>query len=155
MAELTEAFSKLNNNNNKLFCFISKVPISRNIQKLEQNENTSDFEWKDVKNQESLEILNIELPISNEIHWELFCDEGYNDKGKMILNNESMNTNRYLSFKIDRSIHGKNFFINLKCTKTVNKSNRESVEDIYDNYNCFINIDKITLSQMENKESNI
>jgi hypothetical protein len=149
MAELAEAFTKLNNTGNKLFCFISKIPLNRVTETLEQNKETSDYEWKDVSNNEYIETLNIELPQSTEIHWELFSDQGYTDKGKMFIDNKSLNTRRYLTFNIDSSTLGKNFFINLKCSKYTNNSNREIVEDIYDNYNCFINLDKLIADHQE------
>ena len=145
MAELAEAFSKLGGlqNKNKLFCFYSKTPVKKMSEELLKNDNTSDYEWKEKNKIEFVETLNVEIPVSKEIQWELFSDEGYTDKGKILLENESRLDNRYLTFTIDPLKDGKNFFINLKSLKCINNNNREIVEDIYDIYNCFINLDKL------------
>ena len=62
---------------------------------------------------EYIETLNIELPLSTEIDWELFSDEGYSDKGSMKISKDSL-VERFLSFKINPETDGNNFFINLK-----------------------------------------
>ena len=145
MAELAEAFSKLSGveNKNKLFCFYTKTPVHKLSEELLKNNESAEYEWKNKENIQFIETLHVELPISNDVKWELFSDEGYTDKGRLTLDNESGNTTRYLTFKIDSFKDGKNFFINVKALKFINKNNMEVVEDIYDTYNCFINIDKL------------
>ncbi len=150
MAELVEAFSKLGGteNKNKLFCFYTRTPVQKLSEELLKNTESSEYEWKNKENFQFIEILHVELPVSNEIQWELFSDEGYNDKGRLTLGNESRNNSRFLTFTIDSLKDGKNFFINLKALKFMNNNNMEIVEDVYDTYNCFINIDKLIESNL-------
>ena len=149
MAELIEAYKKLNQENNKLFYFLSKTPVKRNKQELKVNDETNEYEWHNDLNLEFIETLNIELPITTEVHWELFSDEGYSDKGSIQIVKESLNQERFLTFKVNPDKEGNNFFINLKCLIMENNnsvqqySNNLDENKKYESYNCFISLNKL------------
>lgn len=152
MAELMEAYQKLNQGSNKLFYYLTKTPVKRDKQELKVNDDTNEYEWQNGLKMEYIETLNIELPLSTEIQWELFSDEGYSDKGSMEISKDSLGE-RFLSFKINPETDGNNFFINLKClvmesndtTNSIQKYHANSLNGNkkYDNYNCFISLSKL------------
>ena len=161
-----EAYQKLNQGNNKLFYYLTKTPVKRDKQELKVNDDTNEYQWNNSLKIEYIETLNIELPISTEIDWEIFSDEGYSDKGSMKISKDSL-VERFLSFKINPEKDGNNFFINLKylvmesTTNTANPTNTTNTTNTfdtlqdkyhpislnenkkYDNYNCFISLSKL------------
>lgn len=150
MAELVEAYQKLDQGNSKLFYFLTKTPVKRDSQKLKVNEETNEYQWKNDTEFEFVETLNIQIPITTEVHWELFSDEGYSDKGIMQIQKESLNQERYLTFKINSLKDGNNFFVNLRCltmdsNNTVQEyhANNLTENKRFENYNCFISINKL------------
>ena len=150
MAELVEAYQKLDQGNSKLFYFLSKTPVKRDSQKLKVNEETNEYQWQNNTELEFIETLNIQIPITTEVHWELFGDEGYSDKGIMQIQKESLNQERYLTFKINHLNDGNNFFVNLRClvmdsNNTVQEyhANNLTENKRFENYNCFISINKL------------
>ena len=145
MAELNQAFNKMDTQlNNQLFCFYSRVPVMRErIKSLEKNEDNSNFEWKNGSQIEQIETLNIELPVSREIEWELFSDSNFKDKGKIIFSEESKIDNRLLSIKLDPQIEGSNYFIDIKVLKTIKDCLTDEKDNQYERIRSFINLDKL------------
>ena len=145
MAELNQAFNKMDTQlNNQLFCFYSRVPVMRErIKSLEKNEDNSNFEWKNGSQIEQIETLNIELPVSREIEWELFSDSNFKDKGKIIFGEESKIDNRLLSIKLDPQIEGSNYFIDIKVLKTIKDCLTDEKDNQYERIRSFINLDKL------------
>jgi len=157
-----EAYQKLNQGNNKLFYYLTKTPVKKDKQELKVNNDTNEYQWNNSIKIEYIETLNIELPISTEIDWEIFSDEGYSDKGSMKISKDSL-VERFLSFKINPEKDGNNFFINLKylvMESTTNTTNMDRPDILlnkldkyhpislnenkkYDNYNCFISLSKL------------
>lgn len=145
MAELNQAFNKMDTQlNNQLFCFYSRVPVMRErIKSLERNEDNSNFEWKNGSQIEQIETLNIELPVSREIEWELFSDSNFKDKGKITFSEESKIDNRLLSIKLDPQIEGSNYFIDIKVLKTIKDCLTDEKDNQYERIRSFINLDKL------------
>ena len=145
MAELNQAFNKMDTQlNNQLFCFYSRVPVMRErIKSLEKNEDNSNFEWKNGSQIEQIETLNIELPVSREIEWELFSDSNFKDKGKITFSEESKIDNRLLSIKLDPQIEGSNYFIDIKVLKTIKDCLTDEKDNQYERIRSFINLDKL------------
>ena len=145
MAELNQAFNKMDTQlNNQLFCFYSRVPVMRErIKSLEKNEDNSNFEWKNGSQIEQIETLNIELPVSREIEWELFSDSNFKDKGKITFSEESKIDNRLLSIKLDPHVEGSNYFIDIKVLKTIKDCLTDEKDNQYERIRSFINLDKL------------
>ena len=145
MAELNQAFNKMDTQlNNQLFCFYSRVPVMRErIKSLEKNEDNSNFEWKNGSQIEQIETLNIELPVSREIEWELFSDSNFKDKGKITFSEESKIDNRLLSIKLDPQNEGSNYFIDIKVLKTIKDCLTDEKDNQYERIRSFINLDKL------------
>ena len=145
MAELNQAFNKMDTQlNNQLFCFYSRVPVVRErVKSLEKNEDNSNFEWKNGSQIEQIETLNIELPVSREIEWELFSDSNFKDKGKITFSEESKIDNRLLSIKPDSQIEGSNYFIDSKVLKTIKDCLTDEKDNQYERIRSFINLDKL------------
>ena len=130
--------------NNQLFCFYSRVPVVRErVKSLEKNEDNSNFEWKNGSQIEQIETLNIELPVSREIEWELFSDSNFKDKGKITFSEESKIDNRLLSIKLDSQIEGSNYFIDIKVLKTIKDCLTDEKDNQYERIRSFINLDKL------------
>ena len=150
MAELNEAFNKIETQqDNNLFCFYSRVPIFKNIESLEKNNSNLNYEWKNTPQVENIETLNIELPISNEIEWELFSDSNFKDKGIIKFSDESNLNNRLLTFKINPDKDGNNFFIELRVLRSLKNNLTDETEQVYQSFKSFISLEKLKQSYLE------